>query len=369
MKKLSFGFVSVLTVVIFLSTANGQTRINQDWEAPLQKCWKHPLEGISGEAGASDNEGLLLVPANWRSLFALDVADGTEVWLKDVTNLNSNIAINQQTIFLSRLPESTNSDLTKDSLLLENFDLNSGLTSLFMTVERLRAPSTTNYISSFGTNSLLIGNDGLISEFDLKTKNIRNEIDIGKEISTFPASSQKFLWLGTKDGMLSQIGQVPLALIREIPLGFSISSLVTSSGRVYVGDEKGVVRSIVEKTGVEAWKARTGGKIVNIKVISQGILVSSNDNYVYLLSHANGKKLWKRKMSGRIVGAGLVGDKYGAFVSNSSSEVLIIDLDTGKIVNRVGLDSNELYVAPPLELKGRLILLTGSGVTAYSSGC
>lgn len=132
------------------------------------------------------------------------------------------------------------------------------------------------------------------------------------------------------------------------------------------GDKKGEIRAVNIKTNKTLWKARRGGQISSIVSASQGILISSFDNFVYLFAPNSGKELWKRRLDGRLTVAPLVFDGYVVVETSGGSKADILDSDSGKPINRINLP-NDIFSSNTPEFTDRLLIFqTVQGLNAFA---
>ncbi len=69
-----------------------------------------------------------------------------------------------------------------------------------------------------------------------------------------------------------------------------------------LGDKKGEISARDIRSGKKVWKLRTGGEISSIVSSQRGLLISSYDNFLYMVSTLDGRIIWKRRMEGRSTG-------------------------------------------------------------------
>jgi outer membrane protein assembly factor BamB len=100
--------------------------------------------------------------------------------------------------------------------------------------------------------------------------------------------------------------------------------------------------------------------------------VSSLDNFIYLISPQKGKKVWKRRLAGRISAKPLVVDNFAVFVTAVDNSAVVLDLRNGKIVNQISLADIGFILSRPVIADKALVFSTNKGIFAFSSahaGC
>lgn len=88
---------------------------------------------------------------------------------------------------------------------------------------------------------------------------------------------------------------------------------------------------------------RAGAEISYINVAPEGILVTSNDNFLYFLSKDKQKILWRKKFAGRIFPKPLVVGKWGIVAVTGETELLIVDLTNGKLINTLAIGEGNFF--------------------------
>ena len=118
------------------------------------------------------------------------------------------------------------------------------------------------------------------------------------------------------------------------------------------------------------WNGRTGAEIKEITETSNGFIISSNDNYVYLFSKQNGRRIWKRKLAGRLASAFSPLSGIGVYATLNGEIASFIDGTDGKIVNQITLEDDTFFISRPLLLKNLVAFPTNLGIFAYdTNGC
>ena len=141
-----------------------------------------------------------------------------------------------------------------------------------------------------------------------------------------------------------------------------------SSAAVY-SDERGNVHSI-NMSGGKNWKFRTGGRVAFVRPVNGSVLLGSTDNFVYFMSVEYGSLLWKRRLPGRIANGGLIGTGLAVFTVIGERSAFVIELEKGRIVDRLDLGTEDAFLLTPLRANSRYLLAaTASGISAFSTTC
>jgi outer membrane protein assembly factor BamB len=143
--------------------------------------------------------------------------------------------------------------------------------------------------------------------------------------------------------------------------------MLVTDNSLYIGDKYGNVSEIMISSGKVRWKAVTGAEIISVTKVKQGLLVSSFDNFIYLLSEKNGKRLWKKRLTGKSIGKPLIKDNVAVFCTLGGSDALFIELDKGKSVNKVLINDENYFINNPSSFNNLIFFPTLKGLIAFSS--
>jgi len=140
-------------------------------------------------------------------------------------------------------------------------------------------------------------------------------------------------------------------------------------GNLAVGDERGTLSIIDRQDARPIWKFKSGGAISSITETDEGLLLTSLDNFVYLVSDYNGDVIWKRRLTGRIVDGGLLMNGLFVAVIYGENSVFLIDRRKGKVAGVVLLAEKELTSrAPALTGEHTFALTSAESIETYSIG-
>jgi outer membrane protein assembly factor BamB len=118
-------------------------------------------------------------------------------------------------------------------------------------------------------------------------------------------------------------------------------------------------------SGKTLWKTKVGGEINHIGVNRFGILVSSDDNYLYLLNPKNGNKIWKDRFTGKVLGTNYISEKIGIITVYGESKLQLFDVQKGKLLSFIGLQTDEYPTANMVGRTNRFYLGTNRGVLCF----
>jgi len=133
-------------------------------------------------------------------------------------------------------------------------------------------------------------------------------------------------------------------------IGPTESSPLVANGRVYVGDWRGKVYALDERTGRIRWSFQTGDKVKGgVALSGNRLFVGSYDGHVYALNARTGRKIWRASGQPRL-------GSHGTFYSTPAVAY-----------GRVYIGSTDGKVYSFGALSGKLRWSHGTGGYVYSS--
>jgi outer membrane protein assembly factor BamB len=112
-------------------------------------------------------------------------------------------------------------------------------------------------------------------------------------------------------------------------------------GLVFVGDSSGMLHAVDAKTGEQKWTFNTKGMIdnsPNIDVQTKRVIIGSQGGTLFALEAATGKLVWEYETGDQIQCFPSIIGRH-CFVAGCDSYLHVINLDSGKGVSRIPLDS------------------------------
>ncbi len=367
---------AALTLSIY--SRAGMAQVNSTWSSPLKKCWSFPSDQVSHLGGASDNELTVVIPFNNNALIALDIRNGKPIWKSTFEkDFNSNLIINGKTLFIQlkpknarKLPIKVALDKTKSTYSeITSIDIDSGLTNWARPLDSIRSTDEMTYINRNASVIFSSSKNGEITAFGINDGEKLWNVNLGTSISSDPNLNDTHIFIPTNNKTIVILSTSNGKIVNQIPTGIIPSAIYIRKENIVVGDSDGNVNNLSIQSGKLNWRARTGGGIRQINSIEENTLVVSDDNFAYLLDDGSGDKLWKRRLSGRILGSSLRETQIGVFLSSGSSEAIVIELNGGKIINRIPTEESGYFVSSPIIIGNRVVLPTNTGLYAYGPNC
>jgi hypothetical protein len=137
---------------------------------------------------------------------------------------------------------------------------------------------------------------------------------------------------------------------------------------VFVGSSDGYVTALEETAaGINfKWRRRVGTSVVGVSSTASGIVVVTADNFVQMLAHKRGSRLWKWRMPGRVFPRPLVESGNALFATLGGEVCIVLSLDRGKQVNFLSVGEGNSIVAMPVLTPSALIVPTRQGLMAFT---
>lgn len=339
-----------------------------DLSLPYKQCRTYRTNGAASLAVASDNvvdSYLLLSNGN---LDLIEAEQLNKIWTTDLGGRAiSNTILGAKNIFV----------VVKND---ENYFLKSVGKDAGVTIWQKKIKSAANEDESQTTLSLhedrliLSGEDGNISAVSTADGTLIWNTNLGTSLSGIPLSVGSTFIITASDKKLTILSSDNGEKLRELEIAAPITTFASETGdKVFLGARDGSV-SLVDTVGKTIlWSRRVAGaQISGVVRTERGLLVASFDNFLYLLSENGGKRLWKRRLPGRIAHAPSVSDGYAVVTTLFNSSAAIVDLKNGKIVNRINLEADDYFSQSVLFGENRIIAPTAKGLTVFKTsdaGC
>ena len=333
-------------------------------EVDVTKCWSYPLGDEAASELASDGVRVYIGGAGAR-VQALSL-DGKKMWATELGgDIGSNLLAADTGLFL--VTATVSSDGKAGGNMLRSLSKETGITNW-----TAKMPEASEHaLAIYRDVVVVVSKSGVIQSIDAKTGAVKWKRELAESFVSRPAFSGDKLFVASTAKQLFAIllatGEIDA--MRKLQLGVTAIGQ-TASGNLIVGDERGNVISIVAAREKAAWKFRSGGQVSAIFNVSDHLLVTSHDNFVYFLVTKNGGVAWKRRLSGRVSQIGIINDRY-AFVSSFEDHgAVLVDLSNGKNAGQIVFGDDENLVIGSVVSNGLILALTDQSVYAFSlNGC
>jgi hypothetical protein len=373
-----------------LAVLSATAQTAQVTDIKSKPCWNISLENSTENQIASDNAESVYILSNEGILKSIDFYTGKTNWSSEIGGkLNSNIFSEANQIFISNTIEDENKVQT---IVLRTINKTTGLTNWSSEIETSATNSSNLYkvsekdrseyienkeniensdfthIFTDESNIILVNSGGLSASIKKSDGLINWKKHVKASLKTKPDFKEGILVLYGIDEKLYVIQADKGETISVIPSADKISVYrLIDKNSLVLGDYKGNVKLFSLKEKDFEWKVKTGGEISSISHTSRGILVTSFDNFIYMLSEKSGGNVWKRRFSGRIFDSPLIEKETAIVIVKGEPTAIILELEKGKTINRISLPDGEYFTKPPVFLNDRYIFQTGTGLISYTT--
>lgn len=308
-------------------------------------------------------ENKLYLPLTGGTLLALDTTSGENLWRTDLGGeIVGNILINGSNVFLANEIAATKEKSA--SIVIRALSLTTGVTvwqgelteanSVTLTLREpyLLAAS----VDADGNRKIVALQTGNGAFAWTQAANFTTDLTVAENLIYYTAKDDFLHILGLSNGFESRRLRLPFAVNKEI---------LISNGTVFVSDTKGNFAAINLLSGKTLWKSRFGGSTQKILPVDKGVLIFSLDNFVYFHNSSNGKRIWRRRLANRPLGADLVSDEMLVVTAAGENNATIISLKKGKIETQLLFGANNIALGAPLATANALLIPTTGGVLSF----
>jgi outer membrane protein assembly factor BamB len=344
---------------------------------PARRCFTYPTEQLSTNSIASDNESNVFVTFWDGKVASINLNSAKMQWVNFLGGqIIADVLVDFTNIYVLSRAVLDNEQSTPDqtNITIRSINLQTGITDWQTKVITPKQSDLSTHI--FREKLTLVNKDGNLCIINKNTGQIIRQKSLGGNLLASLYFAEDKLVTGTIDKQI-----LLFSLENEQPVSvFSVSSVATAFfldktiGILYWGDKAGMLRSVMlqstnnEKIKKPRWEFRSGAEISQITSTSFGILISSLDNFVYMIAKKNGKLLWKKRLGGRVSTKPLITGDYVFITTNNEPICFVIDLSNGKIVNKFSLAPDNFFINSPLLIKEEFVFPTAKGLLGFSVG-
>ncbi len=313
---------------ILLSVKESYTQVKSKNGAipSFKKCWEYDTSITSLTNFASDNVSKLYLLGDG-NLEAIDLGNGTKLWNTEISS-NSNSAI-----------------WVKNS-------------SIYILTEVKDKISNKLFLTTVSTET------GVVNSKE-QVNNNRN-LDL-RNVSS--SANQDFVKNNSNALMVVQIQRL-LNLDKMSLKSFATVSEIVDDQKIVVGDNDGLVQLIGLQSEQPDWSFKVGGKVSSLTALEKKIIVTSFDNFVYVISASNGDKIWKKRLLGRIEHKPIVDENFLIFTVVGEESAFVLDIETGKQIGTIETEGLDNLVKPLGKVLQNYIFHNNKGLISFSlSNC
>lgn len=351
------GFLT-LNLLLLPFAVNSQKTLPE----PLRQCWEFTTDEINKTEIASDNASHIYFSSKDGHIIAVNLADGSPEWKTELGGRTEKILYDKETLYVT----SINTQDRAKKITVRAISAGTGIAKWQRDLE-------TEPDNQAGENSVVSDEDYifLITAAGNLYKLSKNEgqqlerATLGATATTAAEISDKNIYVGTDQKSINIYSTVDKTL-EKVQLDEVPTTIYTAENRVIIGDRLGRLIALNFK-GEKEWQTRTGAEITNIAKTDRGIAVSSNDNFIYLVSLKNGEKLWKKRLTGRTTAISSEADRALLVVNLNGDLSTLVEIEQGKTINQVTVQSPRYFVNKPILLNDIIVFHTSTGLIAYTN--
>ncbi len=337
---------------------------------PLVTCWFYQIGDQSNFGIASDNASEFYMPLLEGKLASIDSDSGAKQWETElggeIVSPPSADASNIYTASAYTVSE-RNRDDTGSKTIVRSLDKVSGIPLW----ETELAVSLKVYLLANRNSLILVGLGGSVFSLDKADGHIIWSRDFSSDLTAVPFLEGKRIVLGFSNriSLISLDGGQTVGELMNVekPTAVALDKTDRGGNTLFWGDKKGNLAAFNVKLRRANWTSRKGAEISDIIYTAQGLLVISQDNFLYLISEKSGSLIWKKRFGSRISNAPLVSDHYVILTTVAEPIAFVVELKTGKSVNSISLSTDNLFVGGILQSGNFIIFPTLKGIFAFSN--
>lgn len=344
----------------------------------FNSCWFYPTT-IAGVFNiASDNESFFYLSLSDGKLLSVNSETAEKSWETEmVGDIISTPLIDQKNVYIvtKHLAE-PNNDKGNDSgnnistAVVHSLGKTTGIAQW---QTRLASTDKVYLYNSENFIILILANGDVysVAKVDGRIGWIKS---LGSAVSSRPLKKASEIILGTSDRRIIALSLNDGGLIEkfEIPAPPTVIIEDKMGDNLIVADKKGILSSLNKRKKTRNWNYRLGAEISSVKLTARGLLACSFDNFVYLISEKSGKLIWKKRLPGRIAAEPQIRDNNFIITSVDESEALVIELSSGKLVDKIVLEDENFFTGDSTQSKNLFIYTTRKGIFGFSlreEGC
>jgi outer membrane protein assembly factor BamB len=364
-RQLVWQAFSCLLTILTLNSAVGSASVKEDGLAlsqPLTVTWRYESDRTTDLTPAADNT-TVFVPQDAGVLIALNAADGKLQWRAEAGGeFSAAPAADDRSVYVAT--RYTEPDQKHVHGALRAISKSTGVTLWMRTLSApIAGCLVTNETALFGGSI-----DGHVFAFDKRTGLAIWSVQYAEEFSGQPATTGSLVYFGSNAGILRALDVKTGNVVWQYKTRGPIQGSIAVRGNiVYFGSGDGNVYAFSEIRSKIVWQRRTGAAVQAVAAVENGLLASSLDNFVYLLSLNKGSLVWRRQLPGRISARPLTSADGALFTPFSTDSAIVLNLRDGKPANTLPLGEENSSAAAPISVNKLVLITTPHGLLAFSA--
>lgn len=350
-------FVTIIISVYFLSSFETLGQENNIPPSLFKQCWKLETDKITPYEIGSDNKGHIYLPLVDGKIVSIDLITGIKIWESDFgSQIISPPLSDEKSIYII--------SKTGARILLRSLSKDFGITNWTVNLD---FKGEVFFIKS--NDKLVISSkDGKFTVVDKNSGELVWSKSFEQELSSTPILLGSWIVFGTISKKIFFYSIESGSLLSQFKTSTSPTIIFAIRNKyLFWGDYNGNAYLSDLKIKKIFWKVRSGAEILSILLTRQGVLISSLDNFIYLVSIETGKFIWKRRLNGRLSFNSIIVDKYLITVTFASEVVDVISIETGKLLNQFIIEDGNYFINKPLLSNDLFIFPTIKGLVAFAN--
>lgn len=329
---------------------------------PLTVRWRYSSNATLSLTPAADSERIYL-PLAGGIIMSLRASDGQLYWKSEIGGeFSAAPAADERAVYVAS-ESLAGADGRQSTGVLRALGREAGVT---LWARTLPTPLKGTLVLT-SEKIFAAASDGSVYAFDRRTGDTLWLFHHTSGFNCQPVIVGKNVYVGSEDGAILSLDEGSgTAHWRYQSHGPVRGPVAVAGGIIYFGSGDAYVYAVNENDGHLEWRKRTGAGVQAVASVPAGLVVASLDNFVYLLSLARGKKIWKHQLPGRVSSQPLTAEDTALFTPLSGDAGVVLGLKDGRQVNSLPTGEGISTAASPIAIGDTIILTTEHGLLAFS---
>jgi outer membrane protein assembly factor BamB len=326
----------------------------------LKKCWESDSTDPTKFIAASDNELQFILATAGGKVDLFETKTGNRIWRSEFGGeIITRPIADKNTVFFAVNPVAGTPRTAETTLRAISID--TGILIWSKDIPYIEE----SFLLAAGDEIIVVGHDGSVVSLRKNSGERIWQAATGKNLAGDPLRNEKVVLLPLESQEIVTIAAATGKIENRTKTDRVPTSIILFDDQTLVwGDKKGHLVAVDFPSGAEKWKFKNGGAVSGVVSTKNGILITSYDNFVYLMS-PGGRVIWKRRLSGRVVSEPVVTDQFAMVTILGEAGVSFIDLENGKTLNKI-VDGDEYGTVGPIRLLNSVIYANSAGLFSYS---
>gem|GEM_PF-906381 len=359
---------TIIIILAFLALSLTQAVSGQlapAQEVVVMKCWSSPTGDAAGRALAIEGERLFLARIGAKVETLTNA--GKNLWATELGGeISSNLLPLESGLLLvtsATTPPVSGEAAKAGESSIRSLSKDTGITNWVMKVPYAER----HYLGGFNGAVIVVSKSGSIQSINAKTGEVKWKREIAEGFETAPVFDATTVSLAASGKQIFVISMSTGEIESLRKSSFAVTALGESSvGELVSGDERGNVLSLLGGTDKANWRFKTGGAVARVLAAVDGIIVTSNDNFVYFLTGRSGDVGWKKRLAGRISHIGVIPHRFALIAGFEENFISLISIPSGKLAGQIAFAPDENVASDPVISSDLIFILTVNAVYAYT---